>query len=138
MSCNQIKRKLFSILTIIFLVVSTFSVGTIVQADMDFSEIPPAPTECEAIYDYGISSLQDIINSSGCVIQSAVKVVVPLALLVFLWGLAKFILVAGDEKEKERGKNIMVWGVIALFVMVSIWGLVNLLQSNFGIESITF
>lgn len=50
-----------------------------------------------------------------------------LALLLFFWGMVKYIWSAGD---KEEGKKIMVWGVVALFVMSSIWGIVSFLQGE--------
>ena len=53
-----------------------------------------------------------------------------LALLFFFWGVAKYIWSAGDAKEE--GKKIMVWGVIALFVMSSIWGIINFLKTDIG------
>ena len=56
-----------------------------------------------------------------------------LALLFFFWGVAKYIWSAGDAKEE--GKKIMVWGVIALFVMSSIWGIIRLLGGDLGIEN---
>jgi len=54
-----------------------------------------------------------------------------LAFLAFFWGIAVYIFKAGDEKEKERGKNIMFYGVIALFVMVAVWGLIGILKNTF-------
>ena len=53
-----------------------------------------------------------------------------LALLFFFWGVAKYIWSAGDAKEE--GKKIMVWGVIALFVMSSIWGIIGFLKTDIG------
>jgi hypothetical protein len=64
-------------------------------------------------------------------INNLVPVVIGLTLLVFLWGLAKFILAAGDEKKIEDGKNLMLWGVIGLFVMTSVWGIVNIVYGSF-------
>ncbi len=58
-----------------------------------------------------------------------IPLVFTLGLLFFFWGMAKYIWSAGG-KEKEEGKNIMVWGIIALFVMTSVWGLVKLLQTE--------
>jgi hypothetical protein len=55
-----------------------------------------------------------------------------LALLFFFWGMAKYIRKSGDEKEE--GRKIMVWGVIALFVMSSIWGLVFFIRNEIGTD----
>jgi len=64
-------------------------------------------------------------------ISSTIPVIISLTLLYFFWGLAQFILKAGGGKEREDAKNTMFWGIIALFVMVSVWGIVNLLQNSF-------
>ncbi len=60
-----------------------------------------------------------------------VPVIFALAFIVFLWGAFDvFILGANSEEVKEKGKNLMLWGLIGFFVMVSIWGLVNILTSS--------
>ena len=60
----------------------------------------------------------------------ATPVAAGLALLAFFWGLAKYIFAAGSEDAKEKGRSIMTWGIIALFVMVSIWGIIRFLSSS--------
>jgi hypothetical protein len=55
-----------------------------------------------------------------------------IAFLVFSWGIAKFILSAGDEKEIAKGKQFMIWGIIAIFVLVSFMGILNFLSDQFG------
>lgn len=57
--------------------------------------------------------------------------IIALALLYFLWGLSKFVLNSGDEDSVKEAKQMMLWGVIALFVMVSVWGLVGILSQTF-------
>lgn len=57
------------------------------------------------------------------------------ALLFFFWGVAKYIRSAGNEKEE--GKKIMVWGVVALFVMSTIWGLVAFIGGEFNLNTTT-
>jgi hypothetical protein len=64
-----------------------------------------------------------------------VPVLFAVAFIVFLWGAFKaFIVGASDDTAKEQGKNLMLWGLIGFFVMISIWGLVNILTNtvNFG------
>jgi len=58
------------------------------------------------------------------------KLLMAVAVLVFFWGLAKFILGSGDPKRIEEGKAIMIWGTLGLFVMVSIWGILGLLYGE--------
>ena len=60
-----------------------------------------------------------------------IPIAVALAILFFFYQMAMFILKDGDEKEKHKTK--MLWGVIAIAVMVSIWGLVSVLQNVFGV-----
>ena len=61
-----------------------------------------------------------------------VTLLVGIAVLIFIIGLVRFITQSGDEKAVEEGKKFMVWGVIVLFVIVSIWGFVSLLQKIVG------
>ena len=75
-----------------------------------------------------------IISELGRIVQAITPVIVALALLYFFWGLAKYILAAGDESAQSDGKKIMIMGIIALFVIVSVWGLVQVLNSTFGID----
>ncbi len=71
----------------------------------------------------------DLINALGGLINTSIAVVIALALLGFFWGLAKFIFrVGGDEKAVDDGKRIMKWGLVALFVMVSVWGIVRFFE----------
>lgn len=67
-----------------------------------------------------------------------VPVIFAVAFIVFVWGaFDTFILGANSEEVKEKGKNLMLWGLIGFFVMVSVWGLVNILTGtvSFGNNS---
>ena len=65
-------------------------------------------------------------------------IVMGLALLAFFWGLAKFIFaVGGDEKAVGAGKTLMLWGVIALFIMVCVVGILAFFEEAFGLPKRT-
>ena len=74
------------------------------------------------------------------VINQFIKPVVPiltgLLIIVFIWGVIKFIR-AEDSTKIEEGKQFMLWGVIAIAVVFSIWGLVAVLQKTFDLNSTT-
>jgi len=76
-----------------------------------------------------------ILIRIGIIFRLLIPLLITLALVFFLWGIAKFVFASGqgDEQGRETGKRLMVWGLIALFVMISVWGLVLALQTTFGI-----
>ena len=62
---------------------------------------------------------------------------VGIALVVFLWGVFKFVRDSGDERARTEGKKLIFWGLIALFVMVCVWAFVEILSSTFFGEAIS-
>lgn len=80
-----------------------------------------------------LNNILQLVNSFRGIINVLIPLVGAIALLYFFWGLAKFILAAGDEEERAKGKQIMIWGIVALFVIVSVWGLVGWLGTALGV-----
>ena len=91
----------------------------------------PAVTHADAP---DLSYIQSLIVSIQELVAMLIPLVIALGLLVFIWGLVQFILASGNEEAKDVGKRRMVWGIITLFVIVSVWGLVGLLNQITGIE----
>jgi len=61
-----------------------------------------------------------------------------LALLYFLYGVFIFIMSADDETARATGKKHMFWGVIGLFIMVSVYGILDLVIGTVGADTPTF
>lgn len=59
------------------------------------------------------------------VLEPIIYVLMFLALIVFVWGIASFFLHLDDMAEKEKGKRHMLWGIAGLFVMFAISGIVG-------------
>lgn len=59
------------------------------------------------------------------------------ALIYFLWGLFQYINSGGDPATRKKATGTMTWGIIVLAVMVSVWGLVNLLLDTFPLDTKT-
>lgn len=65
-------------------------------------------------------------------------VLVPLlfaiSFIVFLYGIAKsYIFSVGDPEEVKLGHKLILWGIIGFAVMISLWGLVNVIVNTFGV-----
>ncbi len=83
-----------------------------------------------------LTRTEDLILAVMNIVEFLIILVVAVALLAFMWGLAKFIFkVGGDEGAIEEGKNLMKWGLIALFVMLSVWGIIRFFQGELGITN---
>jgi hypothetical protein len=80
---------------------------------------------------------QNYLSVVTCVINSSIiPFIFALAVVMFVWGSVKFFIINADEEAKRaQGKQFMVWGVVALAVMLSVWGLVGILDSTFGIKN---
>ena len=80
-----------------------------------------------------ISGLGSLVNQFGKILDMLIPIAFGLGLLVFFWGLIQYILSAGDPIKAKAGKSIMIGGVIALFVMSSVWGLTQFIGDIFGV-----
>jgi len=83
-----------------------------------------------------LSFLEDLIGGIGGILRTLVPILVTLALVVFIWGLIRYIASGGDEEKRKEARQTMIWGVIIFAVIVSIWGLVALLRSIFGVTDV--
>jgi len=68
------------------------------------------------------------------IIDTATFVMILFGLVVYFWGIAVNIPHFGDEKGAEKRKGFFIWGIVILFVMVSIWGIIQLLQATLGVK----
>lgn len=81
-----------------------------------------------------MSQLLSIIQNVLKVFDLLVYIVIALAVVFFLVGLIKY-LIAPDPSSASDARGMIVNGIIILFVMISVWGLVNILSDTFGIRS---
>ncbi len=76
--------------------------------------------------------LVSIVSTIQKLINLALPVIIAAAVVWFVYGIARYVL-AGDEAAKESAKDKIVYGVIGLAVMVSVWGIVNIVVRTLGI-----
>ena len=87
-----------------------------------FLSIIPATTLAATTVVGLIDDIQDVLSA-------IVPVIMSLAVIYFIWSTAQYILKEGDAKNEARGH--MIWGIVILFVIVSVWGLVAILETTF-------
>ena len=89
-----------------------------------------SPNPCANIADF-----KGLVNClTTAILTPLVSLLLGIALVYFLWGVIQYIRKLGGT-EREEAKQRIWYGLLALFVMVSVWGLVWLLVNSFGLDN---
>ena len=76
------------------------------------------------------SNITYLVRSLGTIVADLIPILIGVAVIFFFYGLVKYI----REPEKQDGKKIMIAGLISLFVMVSLWGIISFAGNAIGIS----
>ena len=95
-----------------------------------------APVFVSAQNNVLIHGGDETISSFACqaidILNIVIGVLTTLAVFIFLWGLAKYVFQADQQEAIKQAKFLMTWGILALFVLVTIWGILQFLYGEFG------
>ncbi len=80
-----------------------------------------------------INNLLNIISGDGG--GGIIALLISIATAVFLWGVFKYVL-SDDSEGRKKAVGIIAYGLIFLFIMVSVWGLVRLIGDTLGITNV--
>ena len=85
---------------------------------------------------YAITADTVVARIESMIVQPLISFMFAIALLVFIWGAAQFISNQGGGEEKKLidGKNHMLWGIVGILIMVSVYGLMRLTINTFGLS----
>jgi len=68
------------------------------------------------------------------VLNPLVGLLFALAVLYFTWGIFKFIANADNEEERRKGTQHMIWGIVGMFIMTAVWGILRVLANTVGVD----
>lgn len=81
-----------------------------------------------------VSYIANLIAQAKGLLDQLVTFLIALAIVWFIYNVVRYTM-SSDEEKKGAAKQQMIWGVIAIAVIVSIWGLVSILQNMFGVTT---
>jgi hypothetical protein len=79
-------------------------------------------------------NVRNLLGEFGRIVDLSIGILVTLALAAFFWGLVRYIFKLGGKEGSDEGKKIMTYGLVALFVMVSVWGIITFAQNFIGVN----
>lgn len=82
----------------------------------------------------GLQNISNLIDRAAAALNTIVPFIIGLAVFVILWGIFGYISHAGEEEKRAEARQFVVWGIIGIFFMLSIWGFVNVLDNSFNLR----
>ncbi len=69
------------------------------------------------------------------IVNPIILLLVAVALLVFLWGVLEFVGHSDSEEARTKGGRHILWGIVGLAIMLSAFGIVNVIINTIGADS---
>ena len=74
-----------------------------------------------------VKSITSVFN------RKLIPLMILLALIYIIYAVVEYIRANDESQGKEDKKQKIFWGIIGLFVIVSVWSLVAIIANTFGI-----
>ena len=83
--------------------------------------------------EVGGPTIFNILGTISSILNIVIPILITLGVIYVIAGVIKYV-TASDSDGQAEGRTMIISGIIGLFVIVSIWGLVAILNSTFGIN----
>ena len=85
-----------------------------------------------------IENINQVASRATQIGNLVIQVAIALAVVWIVVSVVRFLIIgAADEEARKNAKNSIIWGVVGLFVILSIWGIVFILTQSFSTRNRT-
>jgi len=79
----------------------------------------------------GQTIMREIVNS---IINPLILLIFAAGVFLFMWGLVVFMMNVNNAQKKAEGQQHMMWGIIGVFIMATVFGIINIIASTIGVD----
>ena len=76
--------------------------------------------------------MNTIVKIEQMILNPLIKVLIGIALLMFIWGIVEMIYGANNPEKIQAGRKHLIYGIIGLFIMVAIAGIMKVIENFVG------
>jgi hypothetical protein len=109
------------------------------QLDTNSNVFNPSQNTDTQVFSYcnkNFDNLRELLEYAQCFIQANIfGLIFTFAIVLFIIGIIKYV-ISADPKELLKGRQYILWGIIALFFMTALWGIVRVVGNTFGIDTV--
>lgn len=125
------KKKLI----VFMLFLSLFVLPAFASAQVQVRQVTSSSACANQVGGQGIgATLAPVLCTIGNILNILVPILISLGVVYFIWGVITYV-IASDEEAKKTGRNRIIYGIIGLAVIVSVWGLVRVLTQTFNVDN---
>jgi hypothetical protein len=73
------------------------------------------------------------VNSIVAIFNSLIALLGSIAIVIFFIGLLRFIFKSDDARGRAAGRSMILWGLVSLFVLFTLGGIIQFVKSNLGL-----
>ncbi|MSU55253.1 MAG: hypothetical protein EXS46_01785 [Candidatus Taylorbacteria bacterium] len=79
----------------------------------------------------------DFIVQINRILNYIIPFLVGLAVFLIIYGILGYISKAADEEKRKEAKDFIMWGVLGVFAMISVWGFISIVVNSFNLDNST-
>lgn len=80
-------------------------------------------------------NLVSLAEAALDIINIVLVIVFVIAILVFGWGIVKYLTAAGDPGKVKDARGFLWWGILGIFVLAAMFGIVQFIGNSLGIDT---
>ncbi len=88
-----------------------------------------APT---LVFAQAITDVNSLTNKFTNLGNTAIQILIAFSVIWIIYNVVRYLIMGGESEEKRKqAGGAILWGIVGLFVILSIWGLVRILTNTF-------
>jgi uncharacterized membrane protein (DUF373 family) len=82
-----------------------------------------------------VKGIKKIFVKILTIINQITSVLFALAIMFFIWNLVVYLFSSTQSEKRSEAAKYMLWGIISIFVMVGLYGFINILLETTGFRA---
>ena len=82
-----------------------------------------------------ITTFAGLLNRVNDILNAVVPFLIGLGVFVIIYGVFGYLTHSADEEKRAEARQFVLWGIIGVFIMLSIWGLISVLTNTFALDT---
>ena len=110
--------------------ITTATSSTQLNTNQLYTTTTAASSSSGATCNATIHTIGDLFTFAACFINRfLITTAISLAVLYFMWGVLQYVLAADSVEERKKSRDVILWGVFAIFIIVSMWAIVGAMRT---------